>query len=61
MTEHSGLAIPPRDRFLQAAEKELIAFERREQEFLERDWKERAAKLGMPELEGRAATVTKLS
>ena len=48
MTEHTQLAITPRDRFLQAAEKELIAFERREQEFQKRDREERAAKLQIP-------------
>jgi hypothetical protein len=48
MTEHTQLAITPRDRFLQAAEKELIAFERREQEFRKRDREERAAKLQIP-------------
>ena len=48
MTGHTNLAITPRDRFLQAAEKELIAFERREQEFLKRDREERAAELQLP-------------
>jgi hypothetical protein len=48
MTEHTQLAITPRDRFLQAAEKELIAFERREREFLKKDREERAAKLQIP-------------
>jgi hypothetical protein len=48
MTGHTQLAVTPRDRFLQAAEKELIAFERREREFLKRDREERAAKLQIP-------------
>ena len=48
MTEHTQLAITPRDRFLEAAEKELIAFERREREFLKRDREERAARLQIP-------------
>jgi hypothetical protein len=48
MTEHTELAITPRDRFLKAAEKELIAFERREREFLKKDREERAAKLQIP-------------
>jgi hypothetical protein len=48
MTGHTQLAITPRDRFLQAAEKELIAFERREREFLKKDREERAAKLQIP-------------
>ena len=42
------LATTPRDRFLQAAEKELVAFERREREFLKRDREELAAKLQIP-------------
>jgi hypothetical protein len=48
MTEHTELAITPRDRFLKAAEKELIAFERQEREFLKKDREERAAKLQFP-------------
>jgi hypothetical protein len=39
------LAITPRDRFLRAAEKEMINFERREIEFRKRDREERAAEL----------------
>jgi len=48
MTEHTQLAITPRDRFLEAAQKEMIAFERREREFLKRDREERAARLQLP-------------
>ena len=48
MTGHTQLAVTPRDRFLQAAEKELIAFERREREFLKKDREERATKLQIP-------------
>jgi hypothetical protein len=53
MTGHTQLATTPRDRFLQAAEKELIAFERREREFLKREFlkrdrEERAAELQIP-------------
>jgi hypothetical protein len=48
MTGHTQLAITPRDRFLEAAEKELIAFERREREFIKKDREERAAKLQLP-------------
>jgi hypothetical protein len=48
MTDHTHLAITARDRFLQAAEKELIAFERREREFLKMSREERAAKLQLP-------------
>ena len=48
MTGHTQLVITPRDRFLEAAEKELIAFERREGKFLKKDREERAAKLQIP-------------
>ncbi len=48
MTGHTQLATTPRDRFLQAAKKEVIAFELREREFLERDREERAAKFQIP-------------
>jgi hypothetical protein len=48
MTEHTNFAVTPRDRFLEAAQKELIAFERREREFTERQKKERAAELQLP-------------
>ena len=48
MTGHTQLAITPRDRFLQAAEKELIAFELREREFRKKEQRERAAELAMP-------------
>jgi hypothetical protein len=37
-----------RDRFVEAAQKELIAFERREREFTKRQKKERAAELQLP-------------
>jgi hypothetical protein len=39
MTEHTNFAVTPRDRFLEAAQKELIAFERREREFTKRQRK----------------------
>jgi hypothetical protein len=42
------LVIMPRDRFLQAAEKEMIDFERREIEFRKKERRERAAELGLP-------------
>ena len=48
MAGHTQLAITPRDRFLQAAEKELVAFERREREFQKKDREERAARLQIP-------------
>lgn len=42
------LTLTPRDRFLQAAEKEMIDFERREIEFRKMERQERAAKLRLP-------------
>ena len=48
MTEHTHLAVTPRDRFLEAAQKELLAFERREREFRKKDREDRAAKLQLP-------------
>jgi hypothetical protein len=48
MTGHTQLAIAPRDRFLDAAQKELIAFERREREFSKKEKQERAAELQIP-------------
>jgi hypothetical protein len=42
------LAVTPRDRFLQAAEKEMIDFERREIEFRKKERAERAAELRLP-------------
>jgi hypothetical protein len=48
MTGHTQLAVTPRERFLEAAQKELIAFERREREFRKKDREDRAAKLQLP-------------
>jgi hypothetical protein len=48
MTGHTQLAITPRDRFLEAAQKELIAFEQREREFSRKERQERAAQLQIP-------------
>lgn len=48
MTGHAQLAITPRDRFLEAAQKELIEFERREREFSKKERQERAAELQLP-------------
>ena len=42
------LAIMPRDRFLEAAKKEMIDFERREIEFRKKEREERAAELRLP-------------
>jgi hypothetical protein len=51
MTGHIQLAVTPRDRFLQAAQKELIEFERREREFSRKERQERAAELQIPPTE----------
>jgi hypothetical protein len=48
MTGHTSLVITPRDRFLAAAQQELIAFEQKEQEFRKQDRLERAKKLQLP-------------
>jgi hypothetical protein len=48
MTGH--LVETPRDSFMEAAQKELIAFERREREFRKREKQERAEQLQMPAL-----------
>lgn len=48
MTKHAELAVTPRDRFLEAAQKELIEFERRAREFSKKEWKERATELSIP-------------
>jgi hypothetical protein len=45
MSGRSQLAVTPRDRFLQDAQKELAAFERREREFSKKEKKERANEL----------------
>ena len=50
MTGHTQLAVTPRDRFLEAAQKELIAFEQREREFIKKEKQERAAELQIPAL-----------
>jgi hypothetical protein len=48
MTGLAQLAVTPRDRFLEAAQKELAAFEQREREFSKKERKERAAELRIP-------------
>jgi hypothetical protein len=48
MMEHIQFAVTPRDRFLQAVQKELIEFERREHEFSKKERQERAAELQIP-------------
>jgi hypothetical protein len=48
MTDHIELSLNPRDKFLVAAEQELVAFERREREFRKKLKRERATELPMP-------------
>jgi len=48
MTGLTQLATTPRDRFLEEAQKELIAFERREKEFRKMLRRERAEQLRLP-------------
>jgi hypothetical protein len=48
MTGHTQLAVTPRDRYLQAAQREMTEFELREREFLRRERQERAAELQLP-------------
>ena len=48
MIEFTETTLEPRDQFLHEAEKELIAFERKEREFRKKLKRERAAELPMP-------------
>ncbi|WFU19422.1 hypothetical protein [Bradyrhizobium sp. CB3481] len=48
MTGHSELAITPRNRFLEAAKKELAAFEKKERELRKAIRKERVERLRLP-------------
>ena len=48
MTEHTLLALTPRERFLQAAQAELASFVRRESEFSKKERKQRASELQLP-------------
>ena len=55
MMGQSQLAITPRDRFLEAATKELEAFEQRERAFLKKERDERARELRISSTERNAA------
>jgi hypothetical protein len=48
MTERTQVGADTRDRLLKAVEKELIEFERKENEFRKKDRAERAAELRLP-------------
>lgn len=48
MTGHTQLAITPRDRFLEAAQRELAAVEQREREFSKKNRKERLLRCSYP-------------
>lgn len=47
---HGHQVEPPRDSFMEAAQKEMIAFELREREFSKKLKKDRAEELQMPAL-----------
>jgi hypothetical protein len=55
MAGSAQLTITPRDRLLEAAQKEMIAFEQREREFRKKEKQERAEQLRLVFAEGRAA------
>jgi hypothetical protein len=59
MTEHNQALQTSRERFLEAAQKELAAFERKESEFRKQVRKERAVQLNLPAVQH--ALVTSLS
>ena len=48
MTERDQSGMTPRDRFLEAVRKELVEFEKRENEFRKKDRDERVAELRLP-------------
>ena len=48
MIEHTRLGATSRERFMQAAEREMAKFERWEMEFRKKDREERAAELQLP-------------
>ncbi|MGY8663402.1 hypothetical protein Q3C01_13645 [Bradyrhizobium sp. UFLA05-109] len=48
MTERTQPGTTPRDRILEAVQRELSEFERREIEFRKKDRQERAAELRLP-------------
>lgn len=48
MTDMSLLEETPRKSFMEAAEREMFAFERKEREFRKKAKQERAAELGLP-------------
>jgi hypothetical protein len=48
MTDDTMLAETPRQQFMEVAQQEMIAFERKEREFRRKAKQERAAALGLP-------------
>lgn len=48
MTDDTMLAETPRQQFMEVAQQEMIAFERKEREFRRQAKQERAAALGLP-------------
>ena len=54
--EHTQPAVTPRERFLQAAEREMAKFERQEMEFRRKERRERAAELDIPVMSSNLGT-----
>ena len=50
MTGSSQLVEKPRERFMEAAQREMVDFERKERELIRQHKEERAAELRMPAL-----------
>ncbi|WP_445490159.1 hypothetical protein [Rhodopseudomonas sp. RCAM05734] len=48
MTDHTKIAMTPRERFMQLAQEQMSEFERRETEFRKKERKEREAALHLP-------------
>jgi hypothetical protein len=61
MTEHSQSLQTSRERFLEAAHRELAAFERRESEFRKNVRNERAAQLNLPAVKHACSITVKLT
>ena len=59
MTTHTQLAMTPRDRLLKSAQKELVDFERRENEFRKKERADRAAELSLPTDRAKLTTSSK--
>jgi hypothetical protein len=58
MMEHTQIARTPRDRFMQAAQREMAKFEHEEIEFRRKDQAERAAELNIRVSKGQKSPKT---